>query len=85
MLAELKFYLSDILQPNRTLLNNWNQTGKPHPPDFVHSIFERAASQYPDRVAVETPGASFTYAQLNSRANQMAQRLKELVYGAGGC
>lgn len=47
----------------------------------VHQLFERQVELTPDAVAVESQGQTWTYAQLNARANQIATGLRRL--GAG--
>ncbi|MFI6012808.1 condensation domain-containing protein, partial [Streptomyces sp. NPDC051243] len=44
----------------------------------VHELFEEQAARTPDAVAVIADGQSMTYAQLDTRANQLAHRLREL-------
>jgi len=44
---------------------------------------ERAAAKAPHRVAIETPGAAWTYAELLAAARCGAARLKELGVGPG--
>lgn len=47
----------------------------------VHQLFEQQVESTPGAIAVEFQGRTWTYAQLNARANQIAARLREL--GAG--
>lgn len=47
----------------------------------VHQLFEQQVESTPDAIAVEFKDESWTYAQLNARANQIASRLR--VLGAG--
>src|SRR4030095_9290837 len=44
----------------------------------IHERFERQVERTPDAVALVCEGESLTYAQLNSRANPLAHRLREL-------
>ncbi|MBV9927462.1 MAG: amino acid adenylation domain-containing protein [Acidobacteria bacterium] len=59
------------------LLSGWNGTAK----DFqtrghVHQLIERQVRRTPEAVAVSFEGEHLTYAELNSRANQLAHRLR---------
>ncbi|WP_407836837.1 amino acid adenylation domain-containing protein [Streptomyces sp. DSM 116496] len=47
------------------------------PADGLAALFERQVSLTPSAVAVETDGATLTYAELNARANRLAHRLVE--------
>ncbi|HEU4712843.1 MAG TPA: amino acid adenylation domain-containing protein [Pyrinomonadaceae bacterium] len=51
------------------------------PAGYVHQLFEQQATSTPDAVAVEFGEQSWTYAELNARANQVAAHLRKL--GAG--
>ena len=57
----------------------------PHPliygPQNLHGLFEAAAEQWPDAVAVVSGSDQVTYYDLNSRANQLARHLR--VVGVG--
>jgi len=67
----------------RRLLFDGNKTAVSYPETPVQRMFERQASLTPDAIAAEMfglPGA-YTYAELNLRANQLAQRLRELGVG----
>ncbi|MCB0020843.1 MAG: amino acid adenylation domain-containing protein, partial [Anaerolineales bacterium] len=61
------------------VLYAWNQTDTPFPRDKkLHELFEATAASYPDKVAVQYDQTQLTYAQLNSRANQLAHHLAAL-------
>jgi amino acid adenylation domain-containing protein/non-ribosomal peptide synthase protein (TIGR01720 family) len=47
----------------------------------VHQIFEAHAERTPENIAIECEGKRLTYAELNSRSNQLAQYLKRLGVG----
>ena len=49
----------------------------------LHELFERQAAAAPDAVAVRFSNEVLTYGELNSQANQLAHRLRELGIGAG--
>jgi amino acid adenylation domain-containing protein len=64
------------------LLYDWNETGARPPADAcVHQLFEAQAARTPHSPALVCPDASLTYAQLDSRADGLARRLRAL--GAG--
>jgi amino acid adenylation domain-containing protein len=50
-------------------------------PLIVTRLFEDAAAQSPTAAAVVAPDATLTYAELNSRANRLAHRLRALHVG----
>jgi amino acid adenylation domain-containing protein len=52
-----------------------------HIDECVHARFERQVQRTPDAVAVTSDDVSLTYAELNGRANAVAQRL--IAMGAG--
>ena len=60
---------------------SWNDNAAQVPPVMVHQLVRERAAQAPDAVAVVSGSGSLTYAQLNSRANQLAWRLRELGVG----
>jgi amino acid adenylation domain-containing protein len=49
----------------------------PVEPTLVHQLFERAAASTPTRTALIFENKSITFAELDARANQMAQILRE--------
>ncbi len=57
------------------LHNNWNNTAIDYQPMPVHTAFENAVSQHPDRIAFVFESESVTYRELNHKANQLAQLL----------
>lgn len=64
------------------LLVEWNDTRRDFPKDqTIHELFERQVEETPDSVALVFNDERLTYAELNSRANQLARCLQEL--GAG--
>jgi amino acid adenylation domain-containing protein len=64
------------------LLITWNDTAAPFPADCcVHHLFERQAARTPEAVAVEQEGISWTYRELERRAERLARRLRSA--GAG--
>ncbi|HYP02720.1 MAG TPA: amino acid adenylation domain-containing protein, partial [Pyrinomonadaceae bacterium] len=69
---------------SRQLLEEWNDTGAAYPSDEVcfHELFERQAERTPDALALVFEDESLTYAELNTRANKLARRLRRLEVGA---
>ncbi len=49
----------------------------------MQALFERALSEHPQRIAVESAGASLTYAELGARVHRLARRLRSLGVGRG--
>jgi len=66
----------------RNLLHTWNDTRVDAPQhQRVHRLFERQAERTPDAPALEWEGTHLTYAELNSRSNQLAHHLAGLGVG----
>src|SRR4051812_49081285 len=49
--------------------------------DLIHALVEAQAEQRPNAVAVVCDGERITYADLNTRANQIAHRLRSQGVG----
>jgi len=82
--AEQKVADIPLLTPSalEKLLVEWNQTETAIPAEICfHQQFEKHAALTPDRVAVMANGIATSYRQLDQRANQIADALREL--GAG--
>src|SRR6185369_121140 len=61
----------------------WNQTSAEYPRErCVHELFEEQVEQRADAVAVVYEGEQLTYDELNRRANQLANYLREMGVGA---
>jgi amino acid adenylation domain-containing protein/non-ribosomal peptide synthase protein (TIGR01720 family) len=73
----------DILAPSerQTLLEGFNATVQPAPQSTMTELFELQVERTPDSRAVTFGDVTLTYAELNSRANQLARVLIHL--GAG--
>jgi amino acid adenylation domain-containing protein len=67
------------LEPATQPAPNRGSTGRTA--GLVHRLFDRAASQFPDRPAVRAGDAMVTYRWLERRSNQLARRLRR--HGAG--
>jgi amino acid adenylation domain-containing protein len=64
------------------LLVQWNQTAAEYPRDrCLHELFEEQAERKPDAIALVYEGRLLTYAELNCRANQLAQYLRDKDVG----
>jgi len=58
------------------LVSTWNDAAATDVPITpVHTIIEDAVHQYPDTLAIRSNGGTMTYAELNARANSVAQAL----------
>src|SRR6185312_4863777 len=66
-------------EPSKDLmlqLESWNDTTRMYPADrCLHELFEEQVARSPGATALVCEGAALTYAQLNSRANQLARHL----------
>ncbi|MDJ0729381.1 MAG: non-ribosomal peptide synthase/polyketide synthase [Crocosphaera sp.] len=74
-----------LLTPSerQQLLTDWNQTQFAHPDiKCIHQLFEQQVEQTPNGVAIVFEEQQLTYAQLNSRANQLAYYLISLGVSA---
>ncbi len=61
------------------IIYSWNDTGKEHPADkTLHQLFEEQAAKTPDNIAIVYEDV--TYRELNERANQLANYLKETYH-----
>lgn len=73
-----------ILTPGERdrLLIAWNDTSRELPEEqFVHQLFERHAAHSPAKIALVFAGQQLTYAELNARANRLANYLRGLGVG----
>ncbi|UWE13786.1 non-ribosomal peptide synthase/polyketide synthase [Actinacidiphila bryophytorum] len=73
----------DILDPaeRRTLLHTWNGTALPVPAGTVPEIFAAQAAATPGATAVTDASATWTFAELDQRADRLARVLA--AHGAG--
>ncbi|MDX8130467.1 condensation domain-containing protein, partial [Methylomonas sp. OY6] len=66
----------------RQILTDWNATEVDYPQDrCIHQLFEAQVKQTPDAVALSFEDQHLTYAELNTRANQLAHYLIEQGVG----
>jgi len=64
------------------VLERWNETGSGDgPPRCVHELFADQAQRTPETTAVRSDSEQITYAQLDARANQLANHLRGLGVG----
>jgi amino acid adenylation domain-containing protein len=67
----------------RQVVEEWNQTAAAYPSEqCVHELFEAQVARTPDAVAVVDDAQQLTYAEVNARANRLAQSLRR-EYGVG--
>ncbi|MFE0605647.1 amino acid adenylation domain-containing protein [Streptomyces sp. NPDC058892] len=67
----------DILTPEERarLRDEWNSTASPVPTGSLPELFEAQAARTPDAVALAHDGGTVSYAELDHRANRLAQHL----------
>ncbi len=66
------------------VLIEWNRTGKDYPGKrCIHELVELQAKRTPQNTAVTFEGSSCTYAELNAKANGVAQMLQGMGVGRG--
>ncbi|MFL6284239.1 MAG: amino acid adenylation domain-containing protein [Pyrinomonadaceae bacterium] len=65
----------------RQVVSEWNETRFEYPRACAHQLFERQAEETPDALALVRGSERLTYAELNSRANQLARHLRRLGVG----
>ena len=62
----------------RHLLLDWNATQTEYPRDqLLHELFEEQVERAPTTIAIAYGKMQLSYAELNSKANQLAHRLRE--------
>ena len=68
----------------REVLVSWNDTYLQYPNDkTIHALIEEQAARTPNAIAVTYENQSLTYAELNARADALAQRLREAGVAPG--
>jgi amino acid adenylation domain-containing protein len=64
------------------ILVEWNATAVDYPRDIpLHEFIEKQVERTPDATALIFQSEKLTYGELNSRANQLARRLRQLGVG----
>ncbi|MER6708535.1 amino acid adenylation domain-containing protein, partial [Streptomyces fumanus] len=73
----------DVLadEERRLVISEWNETARPVPDRTLPELFEHQAARTPDAIAVVHEDVTWTYADLDARANAWAHHLIGL--GAG--
>jgi len=67
------------------ITKEWNATQAEYPADLpLHRLIEAQAAATPNAIAVRFENESLSYAELNSRANQVARYLESKGAGPGG-
>uniref|UniRef100_UPI0036DAA4D6 amino acid adenylation domain-containing protein n=1 Tax=Photorhabdus sp. RM322S TaxID=3342825 RepID=UPI0036DAA4D6 len=71
--------LEILPEAERTLLlTTWNATETVYPDQLcIHQLFEQQVEKTPDAIALMYEEQTFSYAELNARANRLARRLIE--------
>src|ERR1700722_6429379 len=85
---ETKIHTVDILPQTERhqLLVEWNATDAAYPKDkCIHELFEEQVARAPDAIALIQDQEQLTYAELNTRANQLAHYLRALGVGPETC
>ncbi|GHG84268.1 non-ribosomal peptide synthetase [Comamonas sp. JC664] len=69
-----------LTEPERTrLLREWNDTALDLPlSDNLHGLFEAQAARRPEAIAARFETQALTYGELDARANQVANHLRQL-------
>ncbi|OBY24558.1 MupA/Atu3671 family FMN-dependent luciferase-like monooxygenase [Leisingera sp. JC1] len=63
----------------KMLMEDWNQTAADFPAGLtIHAAFEAQVAKTPDAIALVFEDRSFTYSEVNARANAVAGRLREM-------
>ncbi|NLG50016.1 MAG: amino acid adenylation domain-containing protein, partial [Chloroflexi bacterium] len=66
----------------RQVLAAWNETTRPFPGErCMHELFEEQAARQPEALALTFEGYTWTYGELDRRANQLARYLRRLGVG----
>jgi amino acid adenylation domain-containing protein len=76
-----KLWELPLLTPpeEQQLLTEWNSTAMEFPPQArIHDLFVQQVGRTPDAVAVVFENKSFTYREVNLRANRLAHHLQSL-------
>ncbi|MBZ5526060.1 MAG: amino acid adenylation domain-containing protein, partial [Acidobacteriia bacterium] len=68
-------------QEREQVLVEWNRTAVENPRRPLHQMFEAQAVATPQALAVEFEGQRMSYAELNRRANQLAQYIRKMGVG----
>ena len=65
-------------EQRQCLLHDWGRAASDYPAEAtIHELLERQANRTPHAIAVDYNGRTLTFSQLNARANQLAQELRQ--------
>lgn len=79
---EIAFRLQILTQGESAVLELWNTTDSPYPSRLcLHQLFDEQVRKTPSAVAVEFEDVKLTYAELQSRADDLAAHLEYLRVG----
>jgi amino acid adenylation domain-containing protein/FkbH-like protein len=86
MVANPQHRLSELdlldVRQRRVMLEDWNRTAREYEPQScVQQLFEEQVEWVPQQAAVMFEGEQLTYAELNCRANQLANYLRQVGIG----
>ncbi|WP_168188733.1 non-ribosomal peptide synthetase [Thermoflavimicrobium daqui] len=72
-------------QERQLLLTDWNQNVEQIPDHqcLVHELFEKTVGRYPDQIAVVDGEDTYTYRELNEKADKIASILRQKQIGPG--
>ncbi|MCO8165753.1 amino acid adenylation domain-containing protein [Pseudomonas sp. 21LCFQ010] len=69
-------------QERQKIIHEWNRTEAAYPAEYcLHHLIEQQVVRTPDKTALIFSGQSLSYDELNSRANRLACKLRELGVG----
>ena len=74
-----------LTEPELHLVRDaWNRTARPTPRTTLHGVVEEQVRRAPNAPAVVFEGRAWTYAELDERAERIAERLRRAGAGPGG-
>lgn len=73
-----------MLEREWQLLQRWNETKVPYPDQHtIQELFEQQVATRPQKTAVRVQGQSYSYEEIDRRANQLAHLLRAKGCGSG--
>ena len=86
MVAQPEKRISDVelltSAERQLLVEEWNATAAPYPSDrCIHQLFEEQAARTPDASAIRCGGRRLSYAELDARAERLADHLRSRGVG----
>jgi amino acid adenylation domain-containing protein len=69
-------------EERNVILGDWNSTARAYPETTIHRLIEEAVRRSPEATALMFEGRSMSYRELNYRANQLANYLRQLGVGS---